>query len=124
MKITNELLAAYAEGKVSQEEREAVRQYLVNHPEKLRTVMIMMDEYFDMNIDDDAEEVPQNNILALHDNEEQPYGLLMAAFAPMAAIAQNPIVKKRLKTIPKEKKEDNDDFLTRLNGLYDEILNH
>ena len=49
MKITNELLAAYAEGKVSQEEREAVRQYLVEHPEKLRIVAIMMDEYFDMN---------------------------------------------------------------------------
>lgn len=118
MKITNELLAAYAEGKVSQEEREAVRQYLVEHPEKLRIVAIMMDEYFDMNIDDDAEEVPQNNILALHDNEEQSYGLPMAAFAP------NPMNKKRLKTTPKEKQEDNDDFLTRLNGLYDEILNH
>ena len=119
MKITNELLAAYAEGKVSQEERVAVRQYLVEHPEKLRTVMIMMDEYFDMNIDDNAEEVPQSNILVLHDNEEQSYGLPMAAFAP------NPMEKKRLKTIPNGvKKEDNDDFLTRLNGLYDEILNH
>ena len=118
MKITNELLAAYAEGKVSQEERVAVRQYLVEHPEKLRIVTIMMDEYFDIDINDGMEEELQSNVLPSFD-EKKSFGLPMAAFAP------NPMEKKRLKTIPNGvKKEDNDDFLTRLNGLYDEILNH
>lgn len=117
MKITNELLAAYAEGKVSQEERVAVRRYLVEHPEKLRTVMIMMDEYYDMDIDDSTEEETPSNALPLFDDEN--IGLPMAAFAP------NPMEKKRLKTIPKDEiKEDDDGFLTRLNGLYNEILNH
>ena len=117
MKITNELLAAYAEGKVSQEEREAVRQYLVEHPEKLRTVMIMMDKYYDMDVEDSEEEEPASNVMPLIDDES--LGLPMAAFAP------NPMEKKRLKTISKDVRKENDDgFLTRLNELYDEILNH
>lgn len=48
MEITIELLAAYAEGNVSASERKAVRQYLMEHPEQLETVMIMMDEDFDI----------------------------------------------------------------------------
>lgn len=118
MTITNELLAAYAEGKVSQEEREAVRNYLVEHPETLRTVMIMMDEYYDIELDDATEEEPQNNALPLFD-ENKSFGLPMAAFAP------NPMEKKRLKTISDDlKKEDNDDFLKRLNELNGKIRNH
>ena len=41
MEITNELLAAYAEGNVSKFERDAVRQYLVDNPDELETIMIM-----------------------------------------------------------------------------------
>ncbi len=53
MGITNELLAAYAEGNVSESERNAVRQYLTDHPDRLETVMIMMDEDFDIQLDSD-----------------------------------------------------------------------
>ena len=53
MEITNELLAAYAEGNVSESERNAVRQYLTDHPDRLETVMIMMDEDFDIQLDSD-----------------------------------------------------------------------
>ena len=52
MDITNELLAAYAAGNVSDSERTAVRQYLVEHPEELESVMIMMDEDFDIQLED------------------------------------------------------------------------
>ena len=52
MDITNELLAAYAEGNVSDSERIAVRQYLAEHPEELESVMIMMDEDFDIQLED------------------------------------------------------------------------
>jgi hypothetical protein len=52
MEITNELLAAYAEGNVSESERKAVRQYLIDHPEELESIMIMMDEDFDIQLDD------------------------------------------------------------------------
>lgn len=43
MNITNELLAAYAEGNVSQEEREVVRQYLATNPKKMESVLFAMD---------------------------------------------------------------------------------
>lgn len=51
MKITNELLAAYASGNVSDIERNAVRQYLMDHPEDLETVMMLMDDDFDVQLD-------------------------------------------------------------------------
>ncbi len=50
MEITNELLAAYAEGNVSESERKAVRQYLTDNPEELETVMIMMDDDYDLSL--------------------------------------------------------------------------
>lgn len=43
MIIDNELLAAYAEGNVSQEEREAVRQYLVENPDMMESVLFAME---------------------------------------------------------------------------------
>ena len=52
MDITNELLAAYAEGNVSESERKSVRQYLADHPEQMESVMIMMDEDFDIQLQD------------------------------------------------------------------------
>lgn len=48
MEITNELLAAYAEGNVTPEERKAVREYLTEHPSQLESVMLMMDEDYGM----------------------------------------------------------------------------
>lgn len=43
MEITNELLAAYAEGNVSRKEREAVSQYLAANPDKMESVMFAME---------------------------------------------------------------------------------
>lgn len=51
MEITNELLAAYAEGNVSELERESVRQYLIDNPDELESVLIMMDEDYDIQLD-------------------------------------------------------------------------
>ena len=51
MEITKELLAAYAKGNVSEPERIAVRLYLTDHPEQLDTVMKMMDEDYDIQLD-------------------------------------------------------------------------
>ena len=52
MDITNNLLAAYAAGNVSESERQAVRQYLTVHPEELESIMIMMDDDFDIQLKD------------------------------------------------------------------------
>lgn len=51
MEITNNLLAAYAEGNVSMEEREAVRKYLKEHPEELESIMVMMDRDYELGAD-------------------------------------------------------------------------
>ena len=51
MEITNELLAAYAEGNVTPEERKAVREYLTEHPSQLESVMMMMDDDYGMEVE-------------------------------------------------------------------------
>lgn len=58
MDITNDLLAAYAQGNVSDLEREAVRQYLRDNPEQLEAVMIMMDKDYDIQLDDKSNNPP------------------------------------------------------------------
>lgn len=68
MEITNQLLAAYAEGNVSNEERNAVRQYLTEHPDQLETVMMMMDEDFELEEDD--EDLENENALPHSFNDE------------------------------------------------------
>lgn len=63
MNITNELLAAYAVGNVTNDERNAVRQYLADNPRDLETVMMMMDEDYDIELEEitDFEEVASTN---------------------------------------------------------------
>ena len=51
MVITKDLLAAYAKGSVSESERNAVRQHLTDNPEDLETVMMMMDDDYDIQLD-------------------------------------------------------------------------
>jgi len=55
MEITNELLAAYTEGNVSDSERNSVRQYLADNPEQLGTVMMIMDEDYGLDLEDETE---------------------------------------------------------------------
>lgn len=66
MNITNELLAAYAEGNVSQEERLAVRQYLTENPQEWDSMLMMMDEDYDITLDED--DVASLNTSKLDDN--------------------------------------------------------
>lgn len=66
MNITNELLAAYAEGNVSAEERLAVRQYLTENPQEWDSMLMMMDEDYDITLDD--ENVASPNTAELDNN--------------------------------------------------------
>lgn len=79
MEITDELLAAYAEGKVSPSERDAVRQYLMENPDQLETVMIIMDKDYELDLQDEElvnDSSSTNSEWALSDD------LSSAAFAP------------------------------------------
>ncbi len=62
MIITNELLAAYAEGNVSQEECEAVRRYLAENPEEMESVLFAMEYPF--TLDEQTENIkPQDSAI-------------------------------------------------------------
>ena len=91
MLINDEMVACYIEGSLNVEERNAVRQYLSEHPEKLESLLYMMDDFIECcpeeteNIGSDidinessffdiaysaAAFVPQQNIRSLHDNKK------------------------------------------------------
>ena len=79
MIIDNELLAAYAEGNVSQEEREAVRQYLAENPDMMESVLFAME---DTSYDNDAlryDNYIENLGLILNLNSSQPLPLTAMA---------------------------------------------
>lgn len=83
MDITNELLAAYAEGHVSVEERDAVRKYLADNPSELESIMMMMDE--DYEIEPMTEEECGGNLVdAISDMTVG--ALSAAAFAPASSV--------------------------------------
>ena len=94
MNISNELLAAYAEGNVTNDERNSVRQYLAEHPQELESVMMMMDEDYELDLDD-AEENDffvdcQHGADSFHD-----IALSAAAFAPrMSCMNHNSVSRK------------------------------
>lgn len=123
MKISNELLAAYAEGKVTKEERNQVRKYLSENPAELESVMIMMDEDYELSVDDNIVNIEHLDVpkapfqkIATKVAKKLPFSDLCcnaAAFAPTI----NPIVNKIecVKSTPKES------FGKRLDDFMDEL---
>ena len=84
MKVSNELLAAYAEGKVSDQERKAIRQYLSDNPNEMETVLMMMDDDFGLELDD---EVPSETIKEIRLHNKDSFSDICysaAAFVPRA----------------------------------------
>ena len=122
MEITNELLAAYAEGNVTPEERKQVRQYLTEHPSQLESVMLMMDS------DDDVEiEVNVNGSWALDDVKISDSMCLKEMTHQKGTILD--LIKKSVdftkKMVNKYGKSANSDrtFAHQLNELFDDINN-
>lgn len=112
MEITNQLLAAYAEGNVSNEERSAVRQYLTEHPDQLETVMMMMDEDYELEADseDDVGDLAQSKMK----DSFSDICYSAAAFAPRVMP-----MKSIIKGSPKLEKSN---FRKRLDDLLDDII--
>lgn len=111
MNISNELLAAYAAGNVTNEERNAVRQYLAENPRDLETVM-MMDEDYELDVDD-AEENDflvggQHGVDSFHD-----IALSAAAFAPQMSCLNHNSVSRTT--------SDRNSFNQLLDELLDDI---
>lgn len=112
MKISNELLAAYAAGNVTNDERSAVRQYLMEHPQELESVMMMIDDDYELELDD-AEENEffvgnQHGADSFHD-----IALSAAAFAPqMSSLNHNSVSRTT---------SDRSSFNQQLDKLLDDI---
>lgn len=111
MDISIELLAAYAEGKVSESERNAVRQYLTENPDQLETVMMMMDEDYDLDIEDDVDD--ENVLLSKGEESFSDICYSAAAFAPRIAPIQQ--------IVENPEHEDNKSFKKCLEDLLDEL---
>lgn len=111
MEITNELLAAYAEGNVSESERKAVRLYLTEHPNQLETVMMMMDEDYDLSFDDET--AIEDVASASSEGSFSDICYSAAAFAPRVVPMKNSIESPK----PIEK----NCFDDRLGELLDEL---
>lgn len=91
MEITNEILAAYAEGKVSVEERNQVRKYLMQHPSKLESVIAMMDEDYELELCDVDDSFPvEESGTSGKVQSFSDIALSAAAFAPMCAECESP----------------------------------
>lgn len=110
MEITNELLAAYAEGNVSESERDAVRQYLVDNPDELETIMILMDDDHEIGLDDETDE---ESVIPSNDDLFSDICYSSAAFAPRSAPVSHHIKSPG--------HADNKNFNQRLDDLLDEL---
>lgn len=112
MNISNELLAAYATGNVTNEERNAVRQYLAGNPRDLETVMMMMDDDYELELDSTDENEflvdGQHGAESFHD-----IALSAAAFAPQMSYPNHNSVSRTT--------SDRNSFNQQLDELLDDI---
>lgn len=91
MKVTNEILAAYAEWKVSVEERNQVREYLMQHPSKLESVMAMMNKDYELELCDAGDLSSVSTSCASGKVQSfSDMALSAAAFAPMCVECESP----------------------------------
>lgn len=123
MKISNELLAAYAEGNVSSEERNQVRQYLSENPAELESVMMMMDEDYELDpyaVEDYSSQVFNIGCMAHVDEDSfSDIALSAAAFAPACAM-ENRFIQEA-PNIETPGHADIPSFNSQLEDLLDEL---
>lgn len=120
MKINNELLAAYAEGNVSQDERQTVRQYLMENPQELESVAMMMDEDYELEVEDNSDthfDTPDFAIGAIG-------GIVGSAAAPslcMSAAAFMPNNMPKFSRNSAKPQASKGSFSQRLGNLLDDL---
>lgn len=115
MKLSDELIARYVEGKTTLEERREVRRYLCLHPEEMENILFLMDD----DVDDYLNEWSAEDD-GLHDGSETSFSdisLSAAAFAP----GQN--TKKPAKSELKKVLQNGCFIQSRLNQMLKDIKN-
>lgn len=118
MEITDELLAAYAEGNVTEPERNAVRQYLTENPEQLETVMMLMDKDSELCLDDGES---GEDKASLAESAGVMAGAASLGGVLFSAAAFAPCVMPKMIKKPKPPKLVKGGFNKRLDSLLDEL---
>lgn len=84
MKLNDELIARYVEGKTTLEERREVRRYLCLHPEEMENILLLMDDDVDDYLDEwSSEDDDSQNSTEISFSD---ISLSAAAFAPRQSI--------------------------------------
>ena len=112
MDITNELLAAYAEGNVTPEERKQVREYLVEHPSQLESVMLMMDDDDDLEVKEKRKDV---TFMGMRPPRMRNISFAGAAFLPPVSSIHYDMMESTEEASPIT-------FYERLDDLLDELI--
>ena len=121
MKINNELLAAYAEGNVSQEERKTVRQYLMENPQELESVAMMMDEDYDLEVEEDNDTLDTSPDFAIGSVGGMVGSIAIPSLC-MSAAAFAPNITSKLSRASSKKQAGKGSFSKRLDNLLDELI--
>lgn len=116
--ITPQLLAAYAENKVTVEEKAAVRRYLSQHPKELESVLYMMDTYDStpLDVEDDYENSHKETTHGVSAIFPQ-ISMCAAAFAPPQIVPLRAYCDKQ--DVARSYK-DKASFVSRLDSLLDD----
>lgn len=85
MDISDELIGCYIEGTCTQEELQAVREYLVNNPEEYDRIVCLMDNYREFHLESDVS--TSRNI---HNDNYLEFSLASAAFVPFDTSTPTP----------------------------------
>lgn len=109
MDISDNLLAAYVEGQITDAERNTVRRYLTEHPDELKCVALMMDTDDDL----DTEEFDVDTAPLQHKASFSDICYSAAAFVPETL----PFAKKE----GSPSKKVNTTFSQRLDSLLNDI---
>ena len=109
MLINDKIIACYLEGTLNVEERNAVRQYLSEHPEKLEAVLYAMDDFVECCPEKTKD---ADNIIPINESSFYDIAYSAAAFVPQ---------QKREFTSNNKRLDKPEDFLGRLGSLCDEI---
>lgn len=109
MELNDEMLVRYVEGNLNVEERNFVRRYLSEHPEKLESVLYMMDDFTECCPNETKE---TENIIPICESSFSDISYSAAAFVPQ---------QKKSFTLDKKKLDTTDNFLGRLGNLCDEV---
>lgn len=110
MEINDEMIACYVEGTLNMEERNFVRKFLSENPEKMETLLYMMDNEKEDYLGEIEGE--NDNVISINETSFSDIAYSAAAFVPQ---------QKRIFVSEKKKRDSTEDFLGRLGNLCDEI---